>query len=191
VERLIRARLLPSQIVDGKDARRDGAWGVYSHPFGFGAILDVFAAVLHSLADIYEHIVTTTPEGAVMVNLHLDRDTPSVSVQPKRDASATLLITPKQRFDLHLRVPAWAPRASVRLDLAGRALPLRWKGSFLIVPGSEVKTGEVITLRHDLPARQTVEEMPISHRKYALTWRGDEIVACDPTVPIYPAAQAP
>jgi len=53
VERLVRARLLPSQIDEPANPRRDGAWGVYYHPFGRGAILDVFAAVLHSLADIY------------------------------------------------------------------------------------------------------------------------------------------
>jgi hypothetical protein len=51
VERLIRARLLPAQIVGDADRRRDGAWGVYGDPFGRGSILDVFAAVLHSLAD--------------------------------------------------------------------------------------------------------------------------------------------
>lgn len=31
-----------------------------------------------------------------------------------------------------------------------------------------------------------MEEMPVSHRKFHLTWRGDEVVACEPKVPIYP-----
>jgi hypothetical protein len=185
MERLIRARLLPSQLIDGKDPRRDGAWGVYSHPFGFGAILDVFAAVLHSLADFHQHIVTTTKEGTVSVNLHFDIDAPSVTVQSKRGANATLLITPKQRSDLRIRVPAWASRDSVRLKIAEKALPPRWEGSFLIVSSNEVTGGSVITLQHDLPQRQTVEEMPTSRHKFHLTWRGDEVISCDPKVPIY------
>jgi hypothetical protein len=186
VERLIRARLLPSQLIDAKDARRDGAWGVYSHPFGYGAILDVFAAVLHSLADFQEQIVTTASDGVVSVNLHFETDTPTVTTQAKRGANATLLITPKRRCELHIRVPAWAPRESVRLDIAGQALPLRWKGSFLTIASDDVAPGGVITLQHDLPPKQTVEEMPISHRKFVLDWRGDEVVSCTPKVPIYP-----
>lgn len=189
VERLTRARLLPSQLIDAKNGRRDGAWGVYSHPFGYGAILDVFAAVLHSLADFHEHIITTTPEGTISVNLHFDSNTPSVTTRAKRGANAILLITPKQPCDLRIRVPAWAPRESVRLEISGRTLPLRWNGSFLLVSKSDVAAAAVITLRHDLPPRQTIEEMPVSHRKFALTWRGDEVIACAPKVPIYPAAQ--
>ena len=61
VERLVRARLLPAQIRDPAVPRNDGAWGVYSHPFGRGSMLDVFAAVLHSLVDIHRHVVTRRP----------------------------------------------------------------------------------------------------------------------------------
>lgn len=187
VERLIRARLLPSQLTDGKNPRRDGAWGVYSHPFGYGAILDVFAAVLHSLADFHQHIVTTSEEGAIAVNLHFDIETPSISVQSKRNTDATLLITTKQRCDLRIRVPAWAPRESVRLQIAGKSLPLRWEDSFLVISSKDTADNDIITLQHDLPERQTVEEMPVSHRKFHLNWRGDQVISCDPKVPIHEA----
>ncbi|MFA6564882.1 MAG: hypothetical protein WCV00_23455 [Verrucomicrobiia bacterium] len=186
VERLVRARLLPSQIVNPKTPRSDGAWGVYSHPFGYGNILDVFAAVLHSLADFHEHIVTRAANGVLSVNLHFDTATPALTVRSKRGTNATLLITPKQRCDLRIRVPAWAARESVRLAIADKPLPLRWEGSFLIVARNDVTAGSAITLQHNLPQRQTVEEMPVSHRKFHLTWRGDEVVSCDPKVPIYP-----
>ena len=185
VERLIRARLLPSQIVDPGNPRSDGAWGAYGHPFGRGAILDVIAAVLHSLTDVYQHIVTTEG-GLLSVNLHFDIETPSVTVRSSRDAHATLQVTPKESRPLRIRVPVWASRESVTLLLGDRPLPLQWDGNFLVVE-KEVAAGSTITLRHDLPEKQTVEELPVSHRKFQLTWRGDEVVACDPTVPIYPA----
>jgi len=187
VERLIRARLLPSQIVDEKQPRRDGAWGVYAHPFGYGAILDVFAAVLHSLADFQEHIVTATPGGGVSVNLHFDVDTPAVTITSKRDAKATVSILPKEPCDLRIRVPAWAAREAVRLSIGDKPLPLTWDGAFLTLSRNSIGEGGLVTLQYDLPEKQTVEEMPVSHRKFQLNWRGDEVAGCDPKVPIYAA----
>ena len=186
VERLIRARLLPSQIIDEQHPRRDGAWGVYAHPFGYGAILDVFAAVLHSLADFHEHIVTTTGEGIVSVNLHFDIDTPSVTVKSKRDGKATL----RHHAQATLR-PA---DSGSRMGLArfGAVEHRRSAGAFdlgriLSHPFKKRcrRSEDVITLQHDLPVRTTIEEMPVSHRKFQLTWRGDEVISCDPKVPIY------
>jgi hypothetical protein len=196
-ERLIRARLLPSQIVDEKNPRRDGAWGVYSHPFGYGAILDVFAAVLHSLADFHLQSVSTLGIGSKVpsVHLHFDADTAAFAVQAKREDEASLTVTPKQfspkladeEVSLRIRVPSWASREKVRLEMAGKPLPLRWESSYLLVLTKEFKARVPITLRYDLPPRQTVEEMPVSHHRFNLTWKGDEVVSCDPKVPIYAA----
>lgn len=187
VERMIRARLLPSQKSDAANPRNDGAWGVYSHPFGFGSILDVFAAVLHSLADFQEHIVTRATDGEVSVNLHFDIETPFLTVQSKRASKAALLLTPTQSYSLRLRVPGWAVRNSVKLTAGGKALSLNWDGPYLKIAAADVVTGQIITLEHDLPRHETTEEMPVSHRQFHLSWRGDEVVACDPKVPIYPA----
>ena len=91
---------------------------------------------------------------------------------------------------MRVRVPKWAPRDSVQLKIAGQSLPLRWDGSYLAIDQENVSPGTTITLQHDLPEKQTVEEMPVSHRQFHLTWRGDEVIACDPKVPIYPGKQA-
>jgi hypothetical protein len=191
VERLNRARLLPSQLTDAKDPRRDGAWGVYSHPFGLGAILDVFAAVLHSLADFKDHIVTAADDGSASVNLYFAADTPSLTVHPQRGEDATLRVTMKRRCDLRIRVPGWVSRESVQLSLDDRPLPLRWEGPFVAVSKTAAHDGSTVLLKHDLPAHQTVEEMPISRRKFQLAWRGDKVVGCEPAVPIYPEKRTP
>jgi hypothetical protein len=185
VERLVRARLQPSQIKDEKRPRSNGAWGVYVHPFGFGAILDVFAAVLHSLADMHQQIVTTTAAGAVSVNLHFDVETPAIKVVSKRGEKAALVVTLKHRRDLRIRVPAWASRDSVRLRIGERLMASSWDGSYLALSSKELSDQVPVTLEYDLPAHQTVEEMPVSHRKFQLQWRGDDVVSCDPKVPIY------
>jgi hypothetical protein len=64
-------------------------------------------------------------------------------------------------------------------------LPLHWDGSYLVVRKRQVTVGKTITLLHDLPEKETVEEMPVSHRQFHLSWRGDEVIACNPGVDIY------
>jgi hypothetical protein len=186
VERLIRARLLPAQIVDPRNPRRDGAWGVYSHPFGYGAILDVFAAVLHSLADLNQQVVSVSPEGVAAVNLHFTHDAPALGIRSERDQTARLHLTPREKRGLRVRVPGWATRSSVQLSATGRSVAFRWDGPFVVVDRETVIPGRPLTLEHDLPRRQTTETMPGSGRRFDLTWRGDEVIACAPRVPIYP-----
>lgn len=182
VERLIRARLIPSQITDPKNPRRDGAWGVYSHPFGFGSILDVFAAVLHSLADVQQHVVTHA-KGIISINAHFSIETPFVLVQSHRDSRALLEITPREDCPLRIRVPAWAPRDSLQLTAGDHSLQFQWDGSYLVI--NRASNSQRITLQHDLPEFLTTEKMPISHRQFHLTWRGDSVSTCDPPTPIY------
>ena len=184
-ERLIRARLLPSQINDKANPRRHGAWGVYGHPFGRGAILDVFAAVIHSLVDVHQHIVTPIDHGGSSVNLHLDIETPHMTVRNMRADRGRLLVVPKKPCPLRIRAPGWAPRETVSLTASGRSLPLRWDGAYLLVSADDAVGGNTIELGYDLPPRETVEIMPVSRREFRLSWRGDEVVSCDPQVQIY------
>lgn len=187
VERLIRARLLPAQIIDPKTPRSDGAWGVYSHPFGRGNIFDVFAAVLHSLTDFHGAIVSAGSDGRVTVNLHFSLENNDISIKSEHGERARLLLTPKiTPLSLRIRVPAWAPRDSLFLESGGNPVSFQWEGSFLHLQ-TPVNPGQTVTLQYDLPRRRTLEVMPVSQREFNLTWRGDEVVACDPPVAIYPA----
>jgi hypothetical protein len=188
VERLVRARLLPSQIHEPENPRRDGAWGANAHPYGRGCILDVFAAVLHSLADIYTHVVTTARDGTTSINFHFSVDTPAVRIVCSRKERGQLRMTSKKRQPLLVGVPGRAPRSSVQWKAHDKPLPLRWKGAY---PASGVLAPDtVIELVYDLPARNSVEAMPVSGKRFALSWRGDEVVGCNPEVPIHPAAQS-
>lgn len=185
VERLIRARLLPSQITDPNDPRRNGAWGAYDHPYGTGSIIDVIAAVLHVLTEVYQSIVTRSASGTVTVNLHFTVDTAVASVRAFRGERGRTRVILKQAGRLRIRVPGWTPRATVRLSAAGKPLPLKWDGNYLSVTRGAATAGVPVELEYDLPQRNTVETMPVSRRQFRLTWRGDEVVACDPEGPIY------
>ncbi len=185
-ERLLRARILPSQIDDPSQPRQHGGWGAYGHPFGRGCILDVFAAVLSVLTEVYQSAVTGAPAGPVCVNLHFPISSPLAAVEAQRGehgCTRVLLATPAE---LRIRLPGWSPRAQARLLVGNQPLDVQWDGAYAVVPAAAVPTGTAIELRYDLPARETTERLPVSGQEYRLSWRGDEVVACDPPAPIYP-----
>lgn len=185
VERLIRARLLPSQIVDPDNPRNDGAWGVYGHPFSYGSILDVFAAVLHALTEVDTQTVTELPDGTCSVNLHFTCDTPLASVTSRRNTSATVVITPKRQAPLRIRIPQWAPRDSLKVSVGDNTLTSHWDGAWLMIGTDDISAGSEVVVQYALPETETTEEMPISKKIFKLAWRGDEVVSSVPPVPIY------
>ncbi len=185
VERLIRARLLPSQIKDKNNLRNDGAWGVYGHPFGFGSILDVFTAVLHALVEVDSHTVSVLPDGTCSINLHFTCDTPYVSIVLKREKVATLSIIPKKKSQLRIRIPSWTPRNSVRVLIDGNEITPVWDGSWMVLDVTKIADSNTILVQYELPERETTEVMPISKKTFKLSWRGDEVITSEPPVPIY------
>ena len=187
VERLLRARILPSQIVNPTHPRQHGGWGAYGHPFGRGCILDVFAAVLSVLTEVHRAAVARSADGAVSVNLHFSIQTPLASVEAVRGARGCTRVRLADTGTLRIRVPGWSPRTSVRVRTAGHPLAVVWDGSYVVVPASKVRAGEPTEVEYELPERTTVETMPVSRRQFRLEWRGDEVTACDPEAPIYPA----
>lgn len=185
VERIIRARLLPSQIKDPNNPRNDGAWGVYSHPFGFGSILDVFAAVLHALVDVDTHVISVLPDGTCSVNLHFTCDNPNVSLIVKREEIAKVSIMPKYNSRLRIRVPSWAPKESIKISINDKAITPQWDGPWMVIDSANISIGNTILIQYELPKKETVEIMPVSKRTFKLSWRGNEVVESDPPVPIY------
>lgn len=188
VERLVRARLLPAQITE-EDIRRQperkfaaretGAWCIHgpSHG-GKGCTPDVLAAVTHTLCDVYRHIRTDSAEG-IRINLHLDYEDDDIRTTSTRADGAEFSIQVKRPKHIMVRVPGWAPASTVRFTVDGRAvIPVR-NGTFARIPEALLRPGSVIVLSHDLPRRQTEEQMP-SGRAYRFSWIGDEIAGISP-----------
>ncbi|MFA6546178.1 MAG: hypothetical protein WCS99_17290, partial [Limisphaerales bacterium] len=138
--------------------------------FDYGAIPDVFAAVFHSLADTDRSIVTFPADGSATVNLRFDADTPALTIRSERNTRGTLRLTPKSQIKLLVRVPARAPRDSLRPAVDGKPLPLRREGSFVVIEKTEATAGSTISLSHDLRERDTVEELPVSHKQCHPHW---------------------
>ena len=202
-ERLVRACLLPSQIVqkpelkpavdDGADqhtnlsARSVGGYGGMHPPFwGKNPTTDITSAVLHTLVDVYQHIAVSAPAG-LTVNFHFDYEDDRVRIRSERQEKAQVFIEPKARENVLVRIPSWAPPNSVRLTVNGKACDPIAVGTFACIPRDLLPA--TIELQYDLPVRKGIER--IAGVDYTLTWRGDDIVGIAPHndfLPFYPAA---
>ena len=195
-ERILRSRLLPGQTTEqdaacypGVAEKNVGGWGAHAHPHGSkGVILDVTAAVVHTLVDLYERAVDHTAAG-LFVNVHLDRDDEAVAVRVRRsEEQAEVAVTAKRPVDLFVRVPGWTPSASVQLTRDGMPIQPPRIGAFVHIAAGELDTGTRIVMRFALPRRETSEVSPVG-RRFSFTWRGDQITAMQPEparLPFYP-----
>jgi len=199
VERLVRCRMFPSQKTE-EDAKRYpdqaidqhsvGAWTNHgpSHAGKKRCLIDVHAAVVHSLCDIYQNICTSTPDG-LMVNLHLDYEDDRLKIVSKRRDIAEVTICAAQPCNMMIRVPGWTPEESVSIAVAGKDVPFERDGMFARVTGDAIGGAGTVVMSYALPKRGTQETMA-SGRVYSFDWRGDEIVAIDPQdegdgIPLY------
>lgn len=214
VERIVRSRLLPSQIIDPpplKPTREDSAdevrdlskrmvgavGGVAGHTWGKSCVTDITASALQTLIDFYNYIAERDEEG-IWIRLHFDCDREYVRVRSTRGEDARLSIEVLGEEDLFVRVPGWAPGNSVKLLVGGKPAPIRRQGTYVTVPGSS--DGLQVELRYALPRGTTTEtsRMQYYHTparpvgpttkpyEYTLHWRGDEVIAASPVQDYFP-----
>ncbi len=201
-ERIVRARLLPSQITEtiglqpanadgldehaNLDRRALGAFaGLHLHTHGGKLpITDITAATLHTMCDIYTHIAEETPLG-LQVNFHFDYDSPRLTIRSIRGQTASLEIQHKDPRPLLVRIPGWVVEGSIRLGVNEKPVPIQWAGPFLYVPRQEGAAH--IRVEYGLP--ETESQETTDGVTYRIKWRGDEIVGISPNtdwLPFYP-----
>lgn len=202
VERIVRARILPSQVTADLDWKPRGSpereeaqnlsgrilgafGGMISHAHGGKSpTTDITAADLHSLCDIYTHTVEDTPLG-LRVNFHFDYEDERIQVRSIRNEKAHLDILVKNPQPVFIRIPGWAPAQSVQLRVNGQPAPVERMDAFLIVSRQTANTQ--IQVDFDLPIWHLDEVT--DGVNYHFTWRGDEIVSISPNtdwLPFYP-----
>lgn len=214
VERIVRARLLPAQIIeappitpsregDGDELRNlpermvGALGGCAGHTWGKSCVTDITAAVLQTLTDVYSHIAEWD-EKTIRIRLHFDFDSERVHIHSTRAEQAALRIDVPGSESLLVRVPGWVPANSVTLLISGEPTPLERRGAYVFVPGSS--EGLQVELRYALPERTTTETSRAQHfhksdqpfgpaetpYAYTLHWRGDEVIAAFPVQAYFP-----
>ncbi|MFZ1934386.1 MAG: hypothetical protein WBL72_22155 [Thermoguttaceae bacterium] len=198
-ERLVRARILPSQIRttpplrplvdDGKDAHREldkriigGYGGCHGHAHGGKhAVTDVTSADVHTLVDIYKHVAVST-DGVLQVLFHFDYEDPRIRLVCRRGKAAQLSATPKIAASVALRVPHWTPRDSVRVCVDNKAYRPVFAGQFAWM--GKLPAGTHIEMEYALPDRHTREKG--LGGEYEIFWRGDDVIGIRPNTNFYP-----
>ncbi|CAN5400941.1 hypothetical protein BH11PLA2_BH11PLA2_40790 [soil metagenome] len=199
VERLVRARELPSQIRDTpslkpvSDAKNDsvrdlskrviGAYGgchalPHSHKI---SVTDVTAATLHSLIDVYNHIVDYNG-GQLRVLFHFDLENAKVKITSTRAKLAELVVMTKIEAPLSIRIPKFATGENLRVEVNKHEQKPLLTGNFLQL--GKLPAGTKVTVQYDLPERTTKESG--MGKNYEINWRGDEITSVSPSNDFYP-----
>jgi hypothetical protein len=198
-ERLVRARILPSQIRqtppltptadDGRDWHKDlskrvigGYGGCHNHAHGGKkAVTDVTSADVHTLIDIYKH-VAVSQDKTLEVFFHFDYEDARVRINSRRGKQAELSVTPKTETAVSLRVPQWAPHDAIRVRLNDQPFQPVFMGSFAWL--GKLQAGTKITMEYPLPEHQTKEKgLGVD---FEILWRGDDVVGIRPNTNFYP-----
>ena len=155
---------------------------MHKHPHG-GKMntTDITAADVHSLCDVYNHIVVRDPE-VTFVLFHLDYTSPDVVVTPERGEKAQLTVCSKTGKPVFIRIPLWAKDKPLSLCVNGEKRPCKLIGQYLRVEaaGSETR----ISLSYELPERITRETT--NGVEYTLGWKGDMVTGISPNAEYLP-----
>lgn len=200
VERIVRARIIPSQITQcppiepmglGESdkyralvERATGGYGGCNHfpHAGKMAVTDVTAQALQSLTDIYNHVVTSAKDG-LNVNFHFDYQDERVRISSSRkNATATVLIRPVVSGTIHVRIPRWVPKTSFVIKVNGKLVKATMAGDYAVV-AAQSQPSEIV-LTYDLPVYSEVERA--DGVDYNLLWRGDEVMGIYPNSSYFP-----
>ncbi|MFN8448805.1 MAG: hypothetical protein U0521_09490 [Anaerolineae bacterium] len=198
-DRLVRSRILPSQILDtprlnpvsdsGGDVVKNleqrivgGYGGCHHHPHGGKrAVTDVTAADVHTLIDIYQHVAVSDGD-LLEIFFHMDYEDSRVRVAAERDTSGRLIVTPQQDTVLAVRVPHWTPRDSIHFRAGDEQLQPMHAGHFAHV--GRVAAGTTVVMDYALPIRKATETGLGVETE--ILWKGDDIVGIAPNTAFYP-----
>jgi hypothetical protein len=114
-------------------------------------------------------------EGAVHVNMALDRESPTARVTTEAPQRGRLAVEALKAADYFVRPPSWAPQGEVRAFLNGKPFAADWHRGYLRFRG--VKAGDKLQLEHPMPL--FTQRIPIgcerSEEFYDMHWIGNDV----------------
>lgn len=126
----------------------------------------------------------TEANGIIQVNLLLNHWRDEVVIRSWLPHQGKVLVVPSKRASLEVRIPPWAPEASVRVFVNGRAASYKRRGIHAQI--GKVNAGEQVEVTFDVP--DSVSQEIILGRIYTVQWRGNTVVGITPKgtyIPLY------
>lgn len=205
-ERILRSHLLPSQLLDvagmsddpeAKDDRRRSlatrVRGSFAFPTpnelllsadGALAVYDITSGAVDGLCAAW-HAACAEDSLGLKVNLLFDRDHEGLRIGSALPREGRIAMTRTAARNVWVRIPEWASKDQVTLQVDGVGRPPSFLTSFLIVP-AEAQTQ---TIDIGFPVRQMRNVESIAYKRFTIDWRGDQIVAMSPGgrfLPMFP-----
>ena len=138
---------------------------------------------MRGLWEAWQGIVEVRPTG-IFVNLPFSRNHAAVRVNAFRPADGGFMVEAKQAGDYFLRPPAWADRATVKLQRGDEPSAPVWSGpanAYLLCQA--VQPGECLTLRWSVPRFQqdfVAQSVPGREQSVTVEWLGNTVQSVNP-----------
>jgi hypothetical protein len=140
------------------------------------------------LLAVWDHAVTSKAD-EVRINLLIAHDNPDCAVTDRQPQEGRLDVRMKRKNSLRIRVPDWAPDASLRVEVDGRAVPVAWEDRpSRYVRVDDVPAGCTVALLYALRDQTLTERL--GGELYTTTWKGDTVTRIDPPgrfIPVFGA----
>jgi 5-formyltetrahydrofolate cyclo-ligase len=156
--------------------------GIYGRAHGGKwSVTDVTSSALSVLVSVYNNIAVQNDQ-EIRVHFHFDHETEFIRIRAKRERVAKVVLEPRVKKNLLVRIPGWAPRESVQLTVKGEPLTPNWIGPFVLIDRDLLPAR--VELQYDLPVHKEREKA--AGTEFEITWRGDEIIGICPNTDFYP-----
>ncbi|MBN2287787.1 MAG: hypothetical protein JXQ83_00545 [Candidatus Glassbacteria bacterium] len=155
----------PNDLVDEK-ARVKGAIQNCCGPHGAWGLFLVW------------HRIAAAGDGAVRVNLSLNKETPWCRVSSHRPYSGRVEVLMHRTMPLFVRVPGenWVDRKKVRCSVDGKAVSVSWDGDYVSFP--VIREGQAATVEYPLLEKTRTEVL--DGVAYKVEWKGQTVLSIDP-----------
>jgi len=146
-------------------------------------------ATIRGAHAVWAETVTGEREQA-QVNLAFNRKSPLVDVVSSLPHRGELNVFVKGARKVLVRVPEWALRKDVKAYRAKKAVPVTWKGDYVVF--DKVSKGQQLTVTYPLRIAEIKETVgSLNDAQYTERWRGNTIVDISPSGKWIPMFQRP
>ena len=146
-------------------------------------------ATIRGAHAVWAETVTGDEEQA-QVNLAFNRKSPLVDVVSSLPHRGELNVFVKGARKVLVRVPEWALRKDVKAYRAKKAVPVTWKGDYVVF--DKVSKGQQLTVTYPLRIAEIKETVgSLNDAQYTERWRGNTIVDISPSGKWIPMFQRP
>lgn len=190
-ERILRAHMLPSQLLDTgfipewdipeEDyhhrlaTRSRGAFGFpcpYGHEYQIDYPIDfnwdIVGGAVGSLCEAFRDKVTTKGN-LISVNLHFDHSDENIEVNSPYTNNDVMEIKLRSRHLVRIRLSHWVDRTNMKITSGGKAVKVFFSGDWLYLP--EIKIDS--SVRIQFPMAISTTEYKFRADRFTYRWRGD------------------